>query len=328
MLRRVGRQFKRVWKWARLGHNWLYLLFMVIIVVPLLTMAVSLALRAGMVSGVPRSNAPSSGQIELYLTFVTGGLASAATLLAALFTRDHNMRERRRLRLETVLKSLDALPAQTLPRIAGVLSAMVLLGHQRVAVRVLEPLWERGEVDPGTATWLVGQVLAGDRTYDDANDADRVDEAAINEAAALLASHVDQLTDKRMYYFPGHFLRQWLTDKELPYSAKDDLLLTMGKMLVSQGKDWWSPHGDLPLWPTIVLVECAEHDRVRSIRSAAAVLLAALYDRFREQFEELLAPRQLKRILKRAAQATAAHAVASEYLAVADTIRNHWEPPH
>ena len=71
------------------------------------------------------------------------------------------MRERRRLRLETVLKSLDCLPRETSARMAGVLSTMVLLGQRRIAIRVLQPAWKDENEDPGTATWLIDQVLTG-----------------------------------------------------------------------------------------------------------------------------------------------------------------------
>jgi len=326
---RVGLHLNNVWKRARRSRNWPYLALLVFIVIPLLWIAYSMAVRSGMFgfSNVPSSNAPSSDQVKLFLTFIGGGLATAATLFAALFTREHNIRERRRLRLETVLKSLDCLPAETPLRMAGVLSTMVLLGQHRIAIRVLEAVWKSGNVDDGTATWLIGQVLTGDSTYGDPFDGDRTDEAAINEAAALLADHADQLTDKSMYYFPGHFLEQWRTEKELPDIAKGNLLLAMGRILVSRDKDWWSPSGGPPAWPTKVLVECAENERVQSIRSSAAVLLGALHDCFPD-FQGYLCPDRLEPILKQAAEATAAHSVPGECLSLTNRIRSDWGTPN
>jgi hypothetical protein len=323
---RVGPHLDNVWKRVRKSRNWPYLALLVFIILPLLWIAYSLAVRASMFgfSNAPSSNAPSSDQVKLFLTFIGGGLATAVTMFAALFTREHNIRERRRLRLETVLKSLDSLPAETSPRMAGVLSTMVLLGQQRIAIRVLEPAWENGSVDPGTATWLIGQVLTGASSYGDPLDGDRTDMAAINEAAVLLVNHANQLTDEHMYYFPGYFLERWRTEKELPTSAKNYLLIAMGRMLTSRDKDWWSPGGGPPVWPTKVLVKCAENESVRSIRLSAAVLLAALHDCFPKEFEDSLRSDRMETILKQADEAVATHSVPREYLSLANKIRSDW----
>lgn len=322
---RASFQLNSMWKRLRQTRNWPYLALLIFIVLPMLWIAYSLALRSGMFKF---SGASSSGQVKLFLTFIGGGLATAATLFAALFTREHNIRTRQRLRLEAVLKSLDSLPAESRrPRMAGVLSTMVLLGQQRIAIRVLEPAWECGEVDRGTATWLVGQILTGNASYGDSDDNDHSDETSINEAAALLARHAYQLTDENMYYFPGHFMRHWRTEKKLSPRAKNSLLLAMGRMLVSRDKKWWCPSGDPPHWPTTVLVECAEHEGDRSIRSAAAVLLAALSKHFPAQFADHLSADELASIMKLAAEAEEATSTVREYLSLANKIRTEWETP-
>jgi hypothetical protein len=191
---------------------------------------------------------------------------------------------------------------------------------------VLEPAWKEGAVDHGTATWVIGQVLTGEGSaYDESSDGDCSDEAAINEAAALVANQADQLMDDQMYYFPGHFLRQWSTEPELPAEAKDSLLLAMGRMLASREKRWWSRDGNLPAWPTIVLLECAKSERIPSIRSSAAVLLAALHDCFPRQFAAILPAGTLESILKQAADAPGS--VREDYLALADKIRTDWGTP-
>lgn len=329
MYPRIGHYLMDAWKRARRSRNWPYLALLVLVILPLLWIAYSLAIRAGMFgfSNGPSSNAPSPEQVKLFLTFIGGGLATAATLFAALFTREHNMRERRRLRLETVLKSMDSLPEGSAPRVAGALSTMVLLGQQRIAIRVLEPAWERNIVDYGTATWLIGQVLTGDSAYADQIDGDRTDEAAIEEAAVLLANHADQLTDERMYYFPGHFLKRWSTEKELPYSAKNNLLLAMGRMLVSRDKAWWSPSGGPPRWPTTILVQCAEKERDPKIKSSAAVLVSALHDCFPKQLEDSLPPDRLDLIIKRAAEALATQSVQNDYIVLANRLKSEWGTP-
>ena len=319
MWSRVIHYLGDLWRRVRRTRNWPYLALLVFIVLPMLWIAYSLAVRSGMFGF---SGAPSSEQVKLFLTFIGGGLATAVTLFGALFTREHNIRERRRLRLEAVLKSLESLPVQSQARMAGVLSTMVLLGQPRIAIRVLEPAWKDGAVDHGTATWVIGQVLTGEGAYGEPSEGDCSDEAAINEAAALLANQADQLMDERMYYFPGHFLRQWSTDRELPAEAKDSLLLAMGRMLASRDKSWWSLDGYPPAWPTAVLLECAESERVPSVRSSAAVLLAALHDCFPQRFADILPARRLESIRKQAVEAPGS--VPADYLLLADKIRADW----
>lgn len=323
--------------WSQVRRNWPYLALLVCIVLPLLWMAASLAVRSGLfgLSSAPKSNAPSAEQIRLFLTFIGGGLATSAVVLTGLFTREHNARERQRLRLEAVIKSLESLPVGAAPRVAGLFLTLVLLHEERMALRVLQSLWgedirkrdleKEKKVDLEAAMWLIGEVLVGESTQEhhlDGNRANRV--AAINEAAALLASHAYELTDERMFYFPGYFLRQWSTEEELPPDAKDSLLQAMARMLVSRSKDWWCPTGGLPEWPTTVWLECAEKERIRWIRSSAAVLIAALHDCFPKQLEDHLSSERLESILKQAAKAMAEHSVPSEYVSVADRIRTDW----
>ncbi|MGW8378170.1 hypothetical protein [Streptomyces sp. ODS28] len=261
------------------GRNWPYLLFLVFIVIPLWWMAATLAIRSG-VYGF--SGRPDPAQVKTFLTFVGGGLATAATLFGALITREHNARERRRLGLDTLLKSLDSFSPGTPQRVAAVLSTMILLGHPRVVLRVLEPAWKAEEVDHATATWCIGQVLAGAETSSTGRRDARAD-PVINEATVLLRSHTHQLTDRATggLFFPGDFLSGWRGD--LPHTAKNDLLLAMGETLLSQDKRWWCPGGAPPHWPTRVWMKCAEQDPDPDIRLSAAVLVDALCSCFPQQ---------------------------------------------
>ena len=112
----------RAWKRVRLSRNWPYLTLGVCVVLPLLWMAFSLALRSGMLGW---SGRPTSEQIKLFLTFIGGGLATAASVFAALFTREHNTRERQRLRLETVINSLESFAVGAPPRVVAALRRSV-----------------------------------------------------------------------------------------------------------------------------------------------------------------------------------------------------------
>lgn len=264
---------------ARAAYGALFVLVML----PLYVMAALLAIRAGMfrVTGTP-----GGAQTSTFLTFIGGGLATAATVLGGLFTWQHNRQERHRLGLQTVIDSLGSLAVGSKPRVAGVLASMVLLGHPRVAMRMLAPAWEAGEVDADTATWLIGQVLAPDQRGTSSTDGDSIDPAAVREAATVLMDHVGDLTKPppRKFSFPGHFLGSWSADPELPGDVRKQLLLVMGTMLASRDMDWWCPGGFPPNWPTTVLVECAREDPARELRSAAALLISVMYRYFPERF--------------------------------------------
>jgi hypothetical protein len=278
--------------WKRHRHKWPFALLTSMVLL-LSWMVLLLAKRAGLFGW---SGSLSADEVKLFPMLVVGGLGTAATLFAQLITRDYNKREQHRQRLETIIKSLESLPTEaSKPHMAGVLSTMVLLGQQRVAIRVLGPAWDEDKVDDGTATWVINQVLI----------AAHGDEAAMSEASVLLLDRADRLTDveRNMYYFPGHFMRQWSTDEKLPRDAKDNLLEAMVRVLVSRDKDWWSPNGDPPEWPTEIWRECAKEDSDENIRSSAAALFAALYKCFPEQ---TFSPEKTAPILKLAAETCAA----------------------
>jgi hypothetical protein len=292
------------------------------VVLLLLWMAGSLAIRSGLL-GFGGEFDPK--QVGVLVTFLGACLGTAATVFAASLTRAHNTREGRRLRLDSVIKSLESIPAEaSKARLAGVLSTMTMAGHHRVALRVLKPAWDAGEVDAGTATWVIGQVLVGAKPEAAEGD-ETFDEKAVNEAATLLYFGADDelLTDEkpRHYYFPGHFQSQWTIDRELPEVVKELLLLTIGRMLVARDKSWWSPDGELPTFPTDVLVDCVENERLRVIRSSAAVLLAALRHRFPKEFEKDFTPAELAAISEHAKKPS----VDADFLEFADQIRNHWD---
>jgi uncharacterized integral membrane protein len=269
-----------------LRNHWPFVAILVVVVLPMLWMSTSLAVRLRLFGF---TGTPDPMALTAFLTFIGGGLAAAATLLGALLTKGHNDRERRRLELESVIRSLESMRPGSKGRVAGVISATVLLGQPRVAIRVLEPLWQDGEVDPATATWILDEVLiADDEHLSQLGGEHLVDDLQI-EAATLLLKHAErgELTNpadvKGSYYFPGHFMHRWHT--ELPDLAKQDLLLAMGEVLVSRDRDWWSSPGTIPRWPTLVWMQCAETDPNPVIRASAAALLDALCGCYAEQLE-------------------------------------------
>lgn len=284
-----------------------------------LWMAASVTVRSGLLGF---SGPVDPKQVGAFLTFIAAFLGTAATVFGALLTRAHNAREQQRLRLDSVIKSLESIPpAASRARLAGVLSTMALLGHHRVAIRVLNPAWKQGEVDAATATWVIGQVLTGAKPEAAKGD-EGFDLIAVKEAATVLYIRAGKLTERKPghYAFPGHFLRQWRTEHELPEEVKEFLLLTIGRMLAGRDRSWWAPHGELPDWPVDVLMDCAEHERVRSVRSSAAVLLEAMRHQFPKEFADF-SPRELALVSARANEGP----VLAEIREFADHIRDRWD---
>jgi len=309
------------WVWRRLRTTWPFVL-LAIAIVPLLWMGTATAVRAGLFAFA--GPASTSTQLGAFLTFIGTSLGTVATVFAALLTRAHNARERQRLRLETVVKSLEMLPEDAeKARFAGVLSTMVLLGQERIAMRVLLPAWEDGKVDEATATWLLGQVLTGGRAAE-AADGDRVDAVAMREAAVLLVRHADRLPSNKagQFAFVGHYLRHWKTRNHLPPEAKMAVLQAMATVLIARDPTWWNSAGGLPRWPTEVLAECARREPNRNVRNTSAVLLAALRDRFPEEFDKRVLGNRMKSGL-----AQEKKGVTREFREIAETIRGGWRPP-
>lgn len=286
-------------RWVR--GSWSYLVLLFVIVLPLLWMAVVLAVRSGMfdLSGT----APGADTTGVFATFIAGGLATAGTLFAALLTYTHNKRAGLHLQLDTVIKSLDSLAAGKKPRVAGAIATMVVLGHQAVAMRVLDPAWEEGEVDPATATWLIDQVLQNEHR----------DDVAAREAAAILAKHAAHLVDPALHgmiYFPDHYTSGWNGKAVPPKEARLSLLKAMTKALTSQPKSWWLSTGQPMLWPGRVFLRCAAEDVDPSVRTSAAVLLDAVCHCF-PKLREQLGEKPVAKALARAEQAALRHGATS-----------------
>ncbi|EID52840.1 hypothetical protein [Saccharomonospora xinjiangensis] len=306
----------------RLRRNWPYLALLVLVALPLLWIAGALAARSGMFV-FEGTVAPE--QVQVFLTFVGGGLATAATVFGALLTREHNARERRRLRLDNVLRGLESMPeeASVQSRVAGILSTMVLLGQERVALRVLEPAWQSGNVDAATATWCIGQIITGEGAERDYLEGDRTDPTAVNEAAVLLREHSDKLVDSHGYYFPGHFLHEWTTKQPLPLKVKDNILRSIGTMLRCHDRRWWFPDGRIPIWPTEVLMKCVERDSSTSVQASAALLVGSLYEVNPEEFRRAYGVRRTDSMLARAQD----EPLSEDYVDISAELRTAWSDP-
>jgi len=262
-------------------------------------MALALVIRAGMFGFAGELDAK---QITAFLTFISAGLATAATVFGALLTHEHNKRARRRQDFEIVIKSLEALPIGTEQRIGGVLAATVLLGQPRIAIRVLEPAWRSGQVDSETATWIIDEILLDAELYSHLADRDHVDKETVDEATVILEKHANDLTDSDTpgaFSFPGRYMHGWEHSEKLSIDAKLLILQATGEVLLSQGKAWWFPGDQLSVFPAIVWRDCIE-DETEDIlvRSSAAVLLDGLCECFTEEECERVACRRLAKLVE------------------------------
>lgn len=286
----IRRRSARFGKWAL--RNLPYLSLFIFVVAPLWVMAALLSIHSGLFSFSFSSKTVSSAELNAFLTFVAGGLGTAATVYGALLTRQHNDRERWRQQLQAIIGSLQFIrEANQLERSVGVFSSMVLLGHQHVAIRMLEPAWEKEDIDPATATWVIGQILSGE---DESLERRRPSDDTMTEATVILLKHakLGHLTSHESLhvFFPGHFLHAWETDYPIPFAAKVNLLASMAMALANRPYAWWKERwrtGDQylpnPSWPIDVWIKCAkwEHDPI--VRASANELLITFWEHYRHE---------------------------------------------
>lgn len=243
-----------------ISRNLTYITLVLFIIIPLFWMAAALAIRSGLFWGNPpegvQANAVSD-QVKTFLVFIGGGLATTATFIAALLTREHNRLESRRLSLDTTIKDLDAIE-DSQARVAGVLTSMVKLGHPDVAMRILDPIWTANEVDSATATWLIDQVFNIEYSR-----------TASHEASSLLRAHSAALAEPQPGFsaWPDKLRRHW--NKRIPPLAKKNVLYALIELLVSRKVSWWNfTSATGSNWP-VELIEQATHDNDPTIRAAA-----------------------------------------------------------
>ncbi len=266
--------------------NWPFVVLVVFIVLPLYWMAGYLAVRAGMF-GFTRSTTSADEQVKTFLTFIGGGLATAATVFGTLLTRRYREREEWRQNCEAVnagLQSLNPGPS----RVAGVLTSTVELGKPEVAVRILDPAWHTGDLDAATATWIIDQVLL--KAAGKARE--RPSPATLHEVAVVLAKHAQNgdLTEQqpRHYFIPDSLRETWRLDPAIPLDVQSLLLTATAHVLLSREWEWWCDDPKIPpRWPHTLWLSCVEASGKSadapagkpSIGMEAAVLLSGLYAR-------------------------------------------------
>lgn len=274
---------KRLGGWLKKNRRLIPFAFLAIFVIlPLLWIGLCLTIRSGIYLpwGNTSKNTPDPNLMRMFLIFIGGGLATAVTLIASLLTYDHNRLERERLRehsqeeerrlmLDLAIRDLELMSINKQAKIAGALANMVELGHTDMALRTLEPIWHTKQVDAGTATWLIDQVLEKEEKNGNKQS------PAINEAITLLKVHAASLTDSKrhMWGWPPH-LYHW--DPELSEYAKREILMAATLLITSQSKSWWQfgEHNDLRA-PVRLLSE-ATADKDIHISAAASNILDSL----------------------------------------------------
>ena len=190
---------KRLGAWLKKNDRLIPFAFLAIFVIlPLLWIGACLTIRSGIYLpwGNTSKNTPDPNLIRMFLIFIGGGLATAVTLIASLLTYDHNRLERERLRersqeeerrlmLDLAIRNLELMSISKQAKVAGALANMVELGHTDMALRTLEPIWRTKQVDAGTATWLIDQVLEEEEKNGNKQS------PAIDEAITLLQVHAN-----------------------------------------------------------------------------------------------------------------------------------------
>ncbi len=194
-------------------------------------------------------------------------MAAAATLLGALLTeqnnrrtsaltrevseREHLARQKQqalaqeaeeRLVTDTVARVLELITVESgyapRARVAGAIATLMQLRGGTIAIRILGELWKDGAVDSDTAVWLIDRVLS---RYSPGS------ETEVNDAATLLFTNSSKLipssddTNQVWHLWPS-VMDPW--PSQLPYKAKEALLVTSVKVLLTRELSYWLGSGD------------------------------------------------------------------------------------
>lgn len=230
----------------------------------------SLLLLAALVlvrSGFFTSKRLTDEQTKSLWAFLGAAMAAAATLLGALLTeqnnrrtsaltrevseREHLARQKQqalaqeaeeRLLTDTVARVLELITVESgyapRARVAGAIATLMQLRGGTIAIRILGELWKDGAVDSDTAVWLINRVLS---RYSPGS------ETEANDAATLLFTNSSKLipssddTNQVWNLWPS-VMDPW--PSQLPYKAKEALLITSVKVLLTRELSYWVDNGD------------------------------------------------------------------------------------
>jgi hypothetical protein len=273
-------------------NRWVWSAFFLLVLLPLYGIATVVCIRSDLfrLNGASLSN----DQFKAIWAFLAAGLATAATVLASILTRSHNIRAlafqaesskrqelldvetNERLKLDTVVRCLslichDGVYSPKAVTAAG-LATLVQLGHPIVAMRALAAAFQDEAVDANTAAWLIGEVLQTSKTK--GGPADLV--SAKEEAANLLRAYAPDLTDrarKGNCFWPDTVTARWPSG--LSRNASQNVIIALGELLLSKSKEWWSAdaaEGSTYTWIVYTLDEAVKSGVNDSVKRHAAAV--------------------------------------------------------
>lgn len=231
----------------------------------LIGLAIMLLVQINVFSGKALTN----DQLKSVWAFLGVALGAAVTLIGTLLTEQHNRRTEKRLKIDTVAKTLELITDDSggslaRARIGGAVATMMELEGSAVAIRILGDLWMADAVDSETAVWLINRVLTESKKPDE-----------LEAAADLLVNNVRKLVpaknDANQDYdnWPAVLRESWPT--HLPPDARNSLSQMLVKVLLVREPEYWQ---DRERWP-INLMYKALDDPVE--RNANAFVLFKLF---------------------------------------------------
>jgi hypothetical protein len=263
-------------------------LFALVLLCTVLALIAILLIRSGFFNfAAPITNT----QYKALWTFLASALGAAVTLIGLTLTHSHNARTlalqadvanrqsmaeqevESRQKLETVVKGLQLISTAegkyaVSAQVAGSLASLVHLRHPVVAMRALRAAWSDGQVDVGTAVWLINEVLV------DGSPASQV------EASALLCEHAADLCNsqkgrKGEVTWPSVLYTEWLTHP--PRACRFEILFTIVRVVLSRDKAWWGYNYD---WAVVLLDEAMKKDPDPVLRDCACHLLRPVVESY------------------------------------------------
>jgi hypothetical protein len=243
-------------------------------------------------SGFFKFAAPiTNTQYKALWTFLASALGAAVTLIGLTLTHSHNARTlalqadvanrqsmaeqevENRQKLETVVKGLQLISTAegkyaVSAQVAGSLASLVHLRHPVVAMRALRAAWSDGQVDVGTAVWLINEVLL------DGSAASQV------EASALLCEHAADLCNGQKgregeLAWPAVLYTEWPTNP--PKACRFGILFTIARVVLSKNRAWWGYKYD---WSVVLLDEAMKKDPDPVLKDCACHLLRPIVESY------------------------------------------------
>lgn len=171
----------------------------------------------------------------------------------------------KRLKLDTAIKAVelfkDASGNASSSEAAGALFGLTSLGESHFALRLLEHLWPKNQVETPAAIWVINRCLQSENPD-------------IQELAAeLLKDNASRLPDGLGYkVWPSAFSIEW--NPSLSYFARESLLWARIHALLSKDFDYWKLSAfnlDI-VWLSIIL----DTDPSPTIREGCAAFLSKI----------------------------------------------------